>query len=143
MPEWPLSPPQAGFLIESMLWNREEFKRLLDAEIVEPESPEYPVITINFRDALMRYQILVFEGKAMISLGADPESPLTGLPCFEISLPCSAMSPVVRSGMPIGIGIYLADAFLENLCFSITRREDGLISMSGMWNGMFDRLKEA
>lgn len=69
-------------------------------------------------------------------LAADPERPVQGLPFFEISLPCTTLAPVPRSGMPTGLGMYSEPVSSATLRFPITRREDGSISLSGVWEGL-------
>lgn len=82
----------------------------------------------------MRYELLINEGG--VFLAADAERPVQGLPFFEISLPCTELAPVARSGMPTGIGMYSGPIGPATLRFSITRREDGGISLSGAWEGL-------
>ena len=43
---------------------------------------------------------------------------------------------VERTGIPAGMGIYGGTPGAATLRFSITRRTDGRISLSGMWPGM-------
>ena len=118
-----------------MKWNREEVSRLLNATITdEPLAHGGHVIIVHFEDARMRYELWINE--ASVFLAADPERPVQGLPFFEIILPCTELAPVERYGMPTGIGIYWGPTSSSTLCFSITRRDDSSISLSGAWDGI-------
>src|SRR5262245_29380093 len=113
-----------------MKWDRDEVSRLLNAEIIdEPLADGGHVTVVHFEDARMRYGIWI--SKASVVLAADPERPIQGLPFFEISIPCTELAPVPRSGMPTGIGMYSGPVSPATFCFSITRREDGSVSLSG------------
>jgi hypothetical protein len=118
-----------------MEWNREEVSRLLNARITDEPLPDgTKIIVVHFEDVLMRYEMLIDEKG--VFLAADPEMPISGLPFFEISLPCAEIAPVPRSGMPMGIGMYSGPVTASPLRFSIARREDGSISLSGAWEGL-------
>jgi hypothetical protein len=83
----------------------------------------------------LKYELWISETYAFLT--ADPERPLQGLPYFEISLQCTDLAPLERRGMPTGIGIFAAPLnTLTSLRFSITRRHDGNISLSGVWDGL-------
>ena len=115
--------------------NRDEVSRLLNAEIIdEPLADGGHVTVVHLEDTRMRYEIWINE--AGVFMAADPERPIQGLPFFEISIPCTELAPVLRSGMPTGIGMYSGPASSATLCFSITRREDGSVSLSGAWEGL-------
>ena len=125
-----------------MNWNRDEVCRLLDARVTDEVVGEGGHVTIvYFEDARMRYELWINEDG--VFLGADPERPIQGLPFFEISLPCTVLAPVARSGMPTGIGMYSGRISPDTLCFAITRREDGIVSLSGAWAGMWTGLQAA
>jgi hypothetical protein len=100
----------------------------------EPLADGRCVTLVRFEDMRMRYELLVSEHG--VFLAADPERPVQGLPYFEISLPCTDLAPVPRSGMPTGIGMYSGLISSNTLRFSITRRDDGCISLSGAYNGL-------
>lgn len=118
-----------------MTWNREEVIRLLNARVEDEPTPETGLICIvHFEDSRMRYEIWVSENG--VFLAADSERPVQGLPFFEISIPCTVMRTLPRSGMPTGLGLFSGAPSSDTLCFSITRREDGEISLSGAWDGM-------
>jgi hypothetical protein len=118
-----------------MKWNREEVSRLLNTRITEQSLEDGKTIAvIHFEDSRMRYEMLI--NNDGVYLAADPEMPIQGLPFFEISLPCTELAPVPRSGMPTGIGTYSGSVKSGTLRFSITRRNDGSISLSGAWEGL-------
>ena len=118
-----------------MNWNREEVSRLLNAKITDEEAADGSQFTIiHFEDTRMRYEIYVTDRGVFIA--ADPERPVQGLPFFEISLSCTDLAPIPRSGMPTGVGVYSGRISSDSLRFSITRREDGIISLSGAWEGL-------
>ena len=118
-----------------MNWNRDEVSRLLDAKVTdEPLAHGGHVTIVHFEDARMRYELWIHEHG--VSLSADPETPFQGLPFFEITLPCTVLAPVPRSGMPTGIGMYSGSISSATLRFTITRREDGNVSLSGAWTGL-------
>lgn len=118
-----------------MKWKREEVSRLLNARIEDVESAGGGCVTIvHFEDSRMRYELYINESS--VFLAADPERPIQGLPFFEISLLCSELAPIPRIGMPAGIGMYSGRISSATLCFSITRRDDGNISLSGDWEGL-------
>lgn len=118
-----------------MNWNRDEVSRLLSAKITdEPLADGGHVTVVHFEDARVRFELWINESG--VFLAADPDRPVQGLPFFEISLPCTALAPVRRSGMPTGIGMYSDPISSATLRFSITRREDGSISLSGAWDGL-------
>lgn len=118
-----------------MNWNRNDVCQLLSAKITDQPMVDGRQVTIvHFEDARMRYELWIHE--TGVFLAADPERPVQGLPFFEISLPCTTLAPVPRSGMPTGLGIYLEPVSSATLRFSITRREDGNISLSGVWEGL-------
>ena len=117
-----------------MKWNAEEVCRILNARFEDEGPPDNINPLVQFEDKLMRYEMRIF--KANVFLAADPERPIQGLPFFEISVPCTELAPVPRSGMPIGIGMFLGPVGAATLCFSITRREDGCVSLSGAWDGL-------
>ena len=118
-----------------MKWNREEVCRLLNARVTdEPLADGGHVTIVYFEDSRMRYELWIQESG--VFLAADPERPIQGLPFFEISIPCTELAPVPRSGMPTGIGMYSGSVSSSALCFSITRRDDGSISLSGAWDGL-------
>ena len=118
-----------------MKWDPDEVSRLLSAKIVdELLSDGGHISVVHFEDTRMRYEIWINE--TSVSVAADPEMPIQGLPFFEIAFPCIELSPVPRSGMPTGIGMFSGPAGPATLCFSITRRKDGNISLSGAWAGL-------
>lgn len=118
-----------------MDWNRNEVCQLLSAKITDELMVDDRQVTIvHFEDARMRYELWIHE--TGVFLAADPERPVQGLPFFEISLPCTTLAPVPRSGMPTGLGMYSEPVSSATLRFSITRREDGSISLSGVWEGL-------
>lgn len=119
-----------------MKWNREEVTRLLNARITDESAADGRNITmVRFEDTQMRYEMLINEEG--VFLAADPEMPIQGLPFFEISRPCTDLAPVPRVGMPTGIGMYSGGPLNStSLRFSITRREDGSISLSGAREGL-------
>jgi hypothetical protein len=118
-----------------MKWNRDEVCQLLNARITDQPMPDGGhSAVIHFEDTRMRYEIWI--SNAGVFLAADPENPIQGLPFFEISIPCTELAAVRRSGMPTGIGMYSGAVSPATLCFSITRREDGCISLSGAWEGL-------
>lgn len=118
-----------------MNWNRDEVIQLLTAKITDEALVDGGHATIvHFEDARMRYELWINDNGVFFA--ADPERPVQGLPFFEISLPCTALAPVLRSGMPTGLGIYSGPVNSASLRFSITRREDGSISLSGAWDGL-------
>ena len=121
-----------------MKWDRDEVSRLLNAEIIDELLADGGHITVvQLEDARMRYEMWINE--ASVFLAVDSERPLQGLPFFEISIPCTELAPVPRSSMPTGIGMYSGPVSSATLCFSITRRNDGSISMSGAWEGLAAR----
>jgi hypothetical protein len=121
-----------------MKWNREEVSRLLKAVVTdEPLLNGEIDIVVRFEDARMRYEMYVREEG--VFLAADPDQPVQGLPYFEFVLPCTELRPVPRTGMPTGIGMFAGPTLL----FSITRRDDGNISLSGWWDGMIAALSAA
>jgi hypothetical protein len=118
-----------------MKWNREEVARLLNAKITDaPLEDGRQVTLVRFEDARMQYELHIIEDG--VFLAADPERPIQGLPFFEISLPCTEIAPLPRSGMPTGIGMFSGPINSTTIRFSITRREDGSISLSGVWPGL-------
>jgi hypothetical protein len=118
-----------------MNWNRDEVSLLLTAKITtEPLEEGRQLTIVHFEDALMRYELWIDENG--VFLAADPERPIQGLPSFEISLPCTTLAPVRRLGMPTGLGMYSGPVSSATLRFSVTRREDGNISLSGAWGGL-------
>src|SRR5688572_20240860 len=121
--------------LHPMKWNREEVSRLLNAKIAdEPLADPTHVAIVHFEDTRMRYELWINEKG--VFLAVDPERPVQGLPFFEISLPCTVIAPFPRYGMPRGIGMYSGQISSATLRFSITRREDGCISLSGAWDGL-------
>lgn len=90
------------------------------------------LIILQFADSVMRYELWVIEAMSSVFVGADLQRPIQALPFFEISLPCTKLAPYHRGGMPVGLGIYLDGAVL----FTITRRDDGNISLSGAYDGL-------
>lgn len=119
-----------------MNWNRNEVCQLLSAKSQMSLcmiDGEYASI-VHFEDARMRCELWIHERG--VFLAADPERPVQGLPFFEISLPCTTLAPVPRSGMPTGLGMYSEPVSSATLRFPITRREDGSISLSGVWEGL-------
>jgi hypothetical protein len=117
-----------------MKWNREEVSRLLNAKVTdEPLAGGGHVATVQFEDTRMQYELWIHEADVWIA--ADPERPIRALPFFEISVACTELAPVPRSGMPTGIGFYSGPVSSATLCFSITRRDDGSVSLSGAWKG--------
>jgi hypothetical protein len=122
-----------------MKWNREEVAHLLSAEICDEETPNGErFTTVHFKDPLMRFELWILEGKGLICFSGDPERPMQALPLFEISLPCSELAPCRRGGMPVGLGVYTGNEQSCRLLFTITRRDDGYISLSGVWDGLFE-----
>ena len=118
-----------------MKWNREEVCRLLNARVTDEELVDGDrLTTLKFEDSLMLYEVWIH--RWVVILCADPEKPIQGLPFFEISIPCTELAPVPRSGMPTGIGMFFGSVSPASLWFSITRREDGNISLSGSWPGL-------
>src|ERR1051325_3452817 len=102
-----------------MHWNRDEVSRLLNARITDEQLANGGRLTIvHFEDARMRYELLISENG--VFLAADPDRPLHALPFFEISLPCTSLAPVARSGMPTGIGMYSDPISSATLRLSIT-----------------------
>jgi hypothetical protein len=106
-----------------MNWNRDEVRRLLSANIIDQPLDDGGHVWIH---------------ETGVFLAADPERPVQGLPFFEISLACTTLAPVPRSGMPTGLGMYFEPVSSSTLRFSITRREDGSVSLSGVWEGLND-----
>jgi len=118
-----------------MKWNREEVSRLLNGRITdEPSAGAGDLAIVRFEDARLRFELFIHESG--VFLAADPELPLQGLPSFEIALSCTDLAPVQRIGMPTGVGIYAGPSSPTTLRFSITRREDGAISLSGACAGL-------
>jgi hypothetical protein len=121
-------------MTEWMKWDPEQVKQLLEATIEEQLSDDgslrFPVI--RFQDALMKYEIRLYSDSEGVFIAADPDIPITGLPYFEISLPCKRLAPVPRTGMPTGLGLFSGESW-KSLRFTITRRGDGRISLSGAW----------
>ena len=118
-----------------MKWNREEVSRLLNATITDESLADGRQLSIvSFEDTRMRYELWINESS--VFLGADPDTPIQGLPFFEILLPCVELAPVERGGMPTGIGMYSGPIRHGALRFTITRRDDGCISLSGAWDGL-------
>ena len=117
-----------------MIWNPHDILTLLTATIEGEHPHDFGTATIfNFRDSLMNYQLIVTTGEREgIFLAADPERPVQGLPHFETSLACCRIAPLARSGMPTGIAFFIGPDW-KDVRFSITRREDGNISLSGVW----------
>jgi hypothetical protein len=122
-----------------MQWNREEVAHLLSAEICDEETPNGErFTTVHFKDPLMRFELWILETKGSICLSGDPERPMQALPLFEISLPCSELGPCPRGGMPVGLGVYSEVEHARRLLFTITRRDDGYLYLSCMWDGLFE-----
>lgn len=118
-----------------MIWNPKDILTLLTATIEgEYQTDLGKTTTFNFRDTLMNYQLMVTSGgeREGVFVAADPERPIQGLPYFETSLACCRIAPLPRSGMPTGIGFFIGPDW-KDIRFSITRREDGNISLSGAW----------
>ena len=120
-----------------MKWNRNEVRRLLDAELSEESAADgVSVHILRFFDHLMRYELWLSDATSSVFLAADAQTPIQGLPFFEISIPCTELAPHARDGMPVGLGIYSGAVAPPNLRFSITRRTDGNISLSGAYDGL-------
>lgn len=118
-----------------MKWNRDEVSGLLNARVVDEPIVDGGHVTIAyFEDALMRYELWISESGVYLS--SDPERPVQVLPFFEISIPCTEIAPFRGVGMPTRLGMYCGPIGPATLCFSIIRRDDGLISLSGSWPGM-------
>ena len=110
---------------------------LLSADVVETTDHNgSPLVIVHFGDAMMNYDLYLFEATNSVFLAADPRSPIQGLPFFEITLPCVELAPCARGGLPTGLGIYAGVPDPTALWFSITRREDGNISLSGSYPGI-------
>lgn len=127
-------------------WNREQIIQLLDAEIEDPDLDDtfaadhgirdYGVHFVRFADRLMKYELWIVERSRSVMISSDPERAPQALPSFEISLPCAELAPLKRGGMPTGLGIYADTPSPSTLRFSITRRKDGIISLSGCYAGL-------
>jgi hypothetical protein len=118
-----------------MMWSPEDILTLLSAEIEsETESELGKHTTFVFHDSIMKYTLTVNTGADTegFFLAGDPERPIQGLPFFETALNCCRIASVPRTGMPTGIGFFVGGKW-EDLRFTITRREDGNISLSGAW----------
>ncbi|HEX7862148.1 MAG TPA: hypothetical protein VF773_17570 [Verrucomicrobiae bacterium] len=118
-----------------MTWNPQDLLTLLNATIVDTGETELGNhTTFAFSDPLMKFELLVNTGGEVegIFLAADPERPIQGLPFFETSLNCCRIAPFPRSGMPPGLGFFVGENW-RDIRFTITRREDGYISLSGAW----------
>ena len=112
--------------------------KFLDAQIMaSPSEHDRPVTVISFKDDLLKYEMWVMEDCDSVFICSDAERPIQGLPSFEISLPCCEMATFPRGGMPYSLGIYSGPPSQATLLFSIVRREDGRISLSGAWDEMF------
>jgi hypothetical protein len=117
-----------------MKWDHDQVRDLLDAEIEVGEANDGSGLHVaRFSDNLMKYELWIIEKMGSVFLAADPELPLQGLPLFEVSLPCAELAPVERGGMPTGLGIFEALDHGSTLSFTITRRKNGTISLSGAY----------
>jgi len=125
-----------------MKWNRDEVIDLLRAEIDEESKEDGKAISVYFEDETMGYMLLLIESADVAVLLADPQTPLQELPHLELSLACAELAPFEREGLPTGLGIYRGAPSASTLCLSITRREDGSISLSGAYPGLPHPLPE-
>lgn len=115
-----------------MTWDREELARLLNARLADDILPKGQRLSIaRFEDPRLRYELWIMEDSVFLS--AEPDAPAQGLPALELSLPVTAIKPFARWGMPTGIGIVSESGDSAVIRLSITRREDGFVSISGSW----------
>jgi|SRR5687767_15294847 len=118
-----------------MIWNPQDILTFLTATIDrESQSELGNSTTFIFQDSLMRYLLMVNTGgeREGIFLAADPERPVQRLPFFETALDCTRIAPIPRDGCPTGLGFFIGQN-CKDVRFTITRREDGNISLSGAW----------
>jgi hypothetical protein len=118
-----------------MTWNPHDILTLLTATIDDESKSELGnSTTFIFQDTLMKYLLMVNTGgeREGIFLAVDPERPVQRLPFFETALDCSRIAPIPRDGCPTGVGFFIGQNW-KDIRFSITRREDGKISLSGAW----------
>jgi hypothetical protein len=124
-----------------MKWNRQEFSQLLKADIEDYALKGGGAATVvRFKDSRNVYELWINEDSVFVA--ADVAMPVQALPWLEISVQCTELAPVQRTGLPTGIGMYSGPISFGTLCFSITRREDGEISLSGCWGPGLCRAKD-